>query len=152
MARERLIDRIGGVALRAVIDDFYRRLFGDVMIGFLFQGKDRAKLAEKEYEFTARLLGDDIPYTGRTIPDAHRRSPILGGHFERRLQILRDTLRDHAVDDEVQRVWIEHTLSLRSQVTGDRGSECEHTSVVMSEPPPPPRPPESAGLTKLKKR
>jgi len=150
MPRERLIDHIGGPALRAVIDDFYRRLFDDLMIGFLFQGKDRAKLADKEYEFTARLLGDDIPYTGRTIPDAHRRSPILGGHFERRLQILRDTLRDHAVDAEVQRVWIDHTLSLRSQVTRMRGSDCDHELA----PPPAPEPPRDAppSLIRLKKR
>jgi hemoglobin len=161
MAKDRLIDRIGGAALREVIDDFYRRLFADVMIGFLFQGKDRASLADKEWQFTARLLGDDVAYTGRSIPDAHRRSPILGGHFERRLQILRDTLRDHAVDAEVQRVWIEHTLALRDQVTKLRGSDCDHALA-----PPPPLgdetiapaegtnapPPQSAGLVTLKRR
>lgn len=147
MARERLIDRIGADALRAVIDDFYRRIFDDVMIGFLFAGKDRARLAEKEWEFTARLLGMEIPYTGRTIPDAHARSPILGGHFERRLQILKDTLRDHAVDPEVQQVWIDHTLALRSQVTKARGSECDHEV-----PAAPAEPPRSADLVRLKKR
>jgi hemoglobin len=147
MARERLIDRIGRDALRAVIEDFYRRIFADVMIGFLFAGKDRARLADKEYEFTARLLGDDIAYTGRSMPDAHARSPILGGHFERRLQILRDTLRDHAVEAEVQRVWIDHTLSLRSQVTKARGSECDH------EVPEPARSRGAPGdVVKLKKR
>ena len=144
MARERLIDRIGREPLRAVIDDFYRRIFADVMIGFLFAGKDRAVLAQREYEFTARLLGDDMPYTGRTIPDAHARSPILGGHFERRLQILRETLRDHAVDPEVQQVWIEHTLALRGQVTKARGSECDH------EVPEPPR--SGSEVVKLGKR
>jgi hemoglobin len=144
MARERLIDRIGRDALRAVIDDFYERIFADVMIGFLFAGKDRAQLAAREWEFTARLLGDDVAYTGRSMPDAHARSPILGGHFERRLQILKNTLRDHAVDPEVQRVWIDHTLSLRSQVTKARGSECDHEV--------PAEPPRSEGVVKLKKR
>jgi hemoglobin len=144
--RERLIDRIGREPLRAVIDDFYRRIFGDVMIGFLFQGKDQATLAAREWEFTARLLGDDVAYTGRSIQEAHARSPILGGHFERRLQILRDTLRDHAVDPEVQGAWIDHTLSLRSQVTKAHGSECDHEV-----PAPPPAAP-SPGLVTLKKR
>jgi hemoglobin len=144
VARERLIDRIGREPLRAVIDDFYRRIFADVMIGFLFAGKDRATLAAREYEFTARLLGDDLAYTGRTIPDAHKRSPILGGHFERRLQILRDTLRDHGVDADVQRAWIDHTLALRAQVTKARGSECDHE--VPSEPA------RSSDVVKLKKR
>lgn len=144
MARERLIDRIGREPLRAAIDDFYRRIFADVMIGFLFAGKDRATLAAREYEFTARLLGDDVEYTGRTIPEAHKRSPILGGHFERRLQILRDTLRDHAVDPAVQAAWIDHTLALRAQVTKARGSECDHEV--------PAEPARSSDVVKLKKR
>lgn len=130
MSDERLFDRIGGEALRAVIADFYGRLFHDPMIGFLFIGKDRKRLIDKEWEFTARLLGGGVKYTGRPMRAAHARSPILGGHFERRLQILRDTLADHDVDPEVQATWIEHTLALRPQVTGDRGSECDHDKQV----------------------
>lgn len=121
-----LYDKIGGEALRAVITDFYNRLTSDLMIGFLFQGKDTKRLIEKEWEFTANLLGADVRYTGRPIRKAHARSPIMGGHFERRLQILRETLRDHEVDAAVQERWIEHTLALRAQVTADRGSECDH--------------------------
>jgi len=123
--------KIGGDKLRAVITDFYSRVFPDVMIGFMFAGKDRARLIEKETELTASFLGAaDIKYTGRPIRTAHANTPIFGGHFERRLQILRETMRDHAVDPEVQRVWIEHTQALRSQVTRDTGSECKDTSVV----------------------
>ncbi|HTJ42168.1 MAG TPA: group 1 truncated hemoglobin [Kofleriaceae bacterium] len=146
MARAGLFDRIGADKLRAVVDDFYRRIFGDEMIGFLFQGKDRARLADKEYEFTARFLGADLPYTGRSMPEAHARSPILGGHFERRLQILRNTLADHDVDEEVVRAWIDHTISLRAQVTKARGSECDH------EVPLPVSPGGPDGVVKLKKR
>lgn len=121
-----LFEQIGGDKLREVIADFYTRLFHDVMIGFLFIGKDRARLVQKEWEFTANLLGADVKYTGRPIRAAHAASPILGGHFERRLQILRETLADHDVAPEVQKRWLEHTLALRPQVTGDAGSECDH--------------------------
>lgn len=125
-----LFARIGEVKLRAVITEFYARVFPDIMIGFLFQGKDRARLIEKEYEFSARLLGADIPYTGRPMRAAHAQSPILGGHFERRLQILRETLRDLDVDPEVTRVWLDHSQALRPQITRDRGSECKDTAVT----------------------
>ena len=123
-----LIDTIGMDHLREVITDFYARLTRDVMIGFLFHGKDETRLIEKEVEFTARLLGADIPYTGRPIRQAHANSPILGGHFSRRLQILKETLADHQVDIQVQQTWLEHTLALRSQVTTDAGDECTHTA------------------------
>ncbi len=120
-------DKIGPEALRAVIGDFYDRVFADVMIGFLFWGKDKERLIQKEWELAARFLGADVPYTGRSMRQAHARSPILGGHFERRLQILKNVMAAHRVDPEVQRVWIDHTLALRSQVTADADTECNHT-------------------------
>jgi hemoglobin len=128
-----LFAKIGEAKLREVITDFYRRVFGDVMIGFMFEGKNRQHLIDREYEFTANLLGADIKYTGRPMRAAHAQAPIFGGHFERRLQILRETMRDHAVDADVQRVWIDHTLALRAQITPDKGSECKDTSAVTSE-------------------
>jgi hemoglobin len=125
-----LYDQIGGDKLREVIADFYDRMLSDVMIGFLFVGKDRQRLIDKEWEFTARLLGADVEYTGKPIRQAHAKSPILGGHFERRLQILRETLADHQVAPGVQDEWLGHTLKLRKLVTADRGSECDHERVA----------------------
>ena len=126
-----LYAKIGGDKLRAVITDFYARVFPDVMIGFMFAGKDKQRLIDKEWELAATFLGaPDVKYTGRPIRTAHANVAIFGGQFERRLQILRETMRDHAVDPDVQRVWIEHTQALRPQVTRDAGSECKDTSVV----------------------
>jgi len=130
-------ERIGEAKLRAVLTEFYKRVFDDVMIGFLFQGKDRQRLIDREYEFTANLLGADVRYTGRPMRTAHAQSPIFGGHFERRLQILRETMAAHDVDPEVQRVWLDHSLALRPQITTDKGSECKDTSVTATEPSPP---------------
>ncbi|MBL9015802.1 MAG: group 1 truncated hemoglobin [Myxococcales bacterium] len=123
-----LFDQIGGDALRAVITDFYDRLFADVMIGFMFQGKPKAQLVQREWEFTAGFLGaPNIGYSGRPIRTAHAQHTIFGGHFERRVQILRETMADHAVPEAVQQAWLEHTEALRAQVTRDKGSECADT-------------------------
>ena len=125
-----LYDKIGPTQLREVVIDFYRRVFDDVMIGFLFIGKDRQRLIDKECEFTARFLGADVRYTGRSMPVAHASSPIMGGHFDRRLTILRETLADHQVDAEVCASWIDHQLRLRHQVTTDRASQCNDTRTL----------------------
>ena len=125
MKSSELFDKIGGDALRAVITDFYARIFGDMMIGFMFEGRDRKHLIEREWELVAALLGaPGVTYTGRPMRTAHAPHRIFGGHFERRLQILRETLRDHAVDPVVRQAWIDHTQSLREQITRDKGSEC----------------------------
>ncbi len=132
-----LFDDIGAGPLRAVITDFYSRVFPDVMIGFMFAGKDRERLIDKEYELVAALLGAGIKYTGRPMRAAHAQHTIFGGQFERRLQILRETLRDHQVAEPVQREWIEHTQSLRSQITRDAGSECADPGPGLRQTPPP---------------
>ena len=133
----KLFDVIGIDGLRAVITEFYRRVFDDVMIGFLFAGKDQRRLIDKEVEFTARLLGADMPYTGKPLRAAHAPHRIFGGQFERRLQILRDAMEAHAVDAEVQRVWIEHTNALRAQITADPGSDCRGDGGGAPAAPPP---------------
>jgi hemoglobin len=131
-------EKIGAEKLRAVLADFYDRVFADVMIGFLFEGKSKQTLIQREYEFTAGFLGADIKYTGRPMRVAHAQSPIFGGHFERRLQILREAMRDHDVDPEVQKVWLDHSYALREQITSDKGSECKDTSAVKPEVAPDP--------------
>ena len=136
-----LFDRIGADRLRAVISDFYDRVFPDVMIGFMFAGKNKQHLIDREYELAAALLGaPGIKYTGRPMKVAHAQHTIFGGHFERRLQILRETLADHAVDPDVQKAWIDHTLALRDQITKDKGSECKDTSNSEPAPPAPEKP------------
>lgn len=139
MKDESLWNQIGGDALRAVLTDFYDRLFKDVMIGFMFQGKDKRQLIQREWEFTAGFLGaPGITYSGRPMRTAHGQHTIFGGHFERRLQVLRETLADHHVAAAVQQAWIDHTQALRSQITKDVGSECKDTSVVAPELAPSP--------------
>jgi hemoglobin len=122
---QRLFDKIGPERLRAVIVDFYDRVFADVMIGFHFAGKDKQRLIQKEYELAARMLGAaHIPYTGMTMHEAHAKHGILGGQFDRRRKILEDVLDAHDIDPEVRAQWIEHTNAMRSQITPDKSSEC----------------------------
>jgi hemoglobin len=123
-----LYDKIGPDQLRAVITDFYDRVFADVMIGFLFFGKDRKRLIDKEFEFTAQLLGGDVRYTGRPMRAAHARVPIMGGHFDRRTVILEETLEAHGVDPEVREAWLRHIQALRAQVTADPTGVCNDVS------------------------
>jgi hemoglobin len=129
-------EHIGAEPLRRVIADFYDRVFADVMIGFMFAGKDKARLVQLEWELAARMLGGAVAYTGRPMRTAHANVPVFGGHFARRLQILRETMRDHGVPEDVQQIWLEHSEALRSQITKDKGSECGETSVVAVPPPP----------------
>jgi hemoglobin len=128
-------DQLGGeFGVRAIIDEFVERICTDAMIGFLFSRVDRSRLKQLEYEHAARFLGADIPYTGRALSSAHKRHPILGGHFARRRTILQQTLQRHSVASDVIDAWLAHQDALRGEVTQDALTQC--TDTRYTEPSP----------------
>ena len=138
-----LFDQLGEPALRAVITDFYQAVFADLMIGYLFVGKDRQRLIDREVEFTARLLGGRGPYQGRSMPAAHRGLGIMGGHFDRRMQLLREALDRHQVAAPIVDAWLSHAESLRSQITVDPRGACDGGPVTAPTAPTAPAAPTS---------
>lgn len=120
-----LFDDLGGEpVLRSIIGTFVDRLFSDPMIGFHFRKASRRRIADMEYELAAEHLGAPVRYSGRPIREAHAAHAILGGQFDRRLEILRRTLQEAGAPPAVVTHWIAHTESLRSLVTRDAGGQC----------------------------
>lgn len=113
-----LSEAVGGrERLHEMVDDFYRRLFDDPIIGFLFQGHDRQRLIDMQIEYLRARLGDeDVDYSGQPIRGAHEDLPITVGHFDRRHQILKDVLDEWDVPDHVREAWVELDASLRDLV------------------------------------
>ena len=121
-----LFDRLGGeTKLREIIDTFINRVFEDRMIGFFFRNADRARIKELEYQLAAGFLGADVQYQGRPLAKVHANHPIMGGHFERRRQILKETLKSFQVPEEIQSAMLAHTDHLRPQITPESGSDCD---------------------------
>jgi hemoglobin len=112
-----LYDDIGGEAgIRAVLQSLYDKLFADIMVGFLFAGKDKAQLVEHQVWFTARFLGGPSRYTGRSLPDAHAALPLLPGHVDRRHHLLKQTLAECNVPPRVAEEWLRVDASLKPAV------------------------------------
>ncbi|MEZ4474648.1 MAG: group 1 truncated hemoglobin [bacterium] len=120
-----LFDQIGEAGLRAVLTDFYDRVFADPMIGFFFLGKDKARLVELEYQHTARVLGERVPYAGRPMREAHHAHRIMKGQFLRRNRLLEQVLAAHGVPDAVVTAWLDHARGLEAAITG-RVSPLDH--------------------------
>lgn len=130
-------DQMGGEpALRAIISRFVDRVFDDLMIGFFFARVDRQRIKDKEYEFAAAHLGAGVEYSGRPLQVAHGHHPIMGGHFMRRLQLLRETLAEFGVPSEIQDHWLQHNLGLQAAITSVPGSECRNDAIEQRPTPP----------------
>ncbi|MBI5607932.1 MAG: group 1 truncated hemoglobin [Deltaproteobacteria bacterium] len=122
-----LIEQVGGVAaLAPVMADFVARLARDPMIGFFFVGVDLQRLVQFELQFAARALGAEVAYEGRPLRQAHQKHRIADGQFNRRRELLRQTLRDHQVPQAACDALIEHSERLRGAVTYFPGQGCNH--------------------------
>lgn len=122
-------EQLGGEAgLGPLIDRFVDRVFDDIMIGYLFQNVDRARVKRMEFAFAARHLGADAPYPGKGMQEAHAPHRILAGHFERRLKILEEVLEEVGAPVAVREHWLELNRSLRAQITTD--ADCEAGSAL----------------------
>jgi len=125
MTEPSMFERIGGEpALRAIIDAFVERVFRDMMIGFFFRGIEQRRIQELEYQHAAAHLGGPVEYRGRPLDVAHQKHRIMGGQFARRLQILRETLAEHGVPQDIIEAWVTHDQSLRGSITRDSSGEC----------------------------
>jgi hemoglobin len=119
-------DELGGEPrLRALVDAFVDRVFADAMIGYFFARSDRQRIKDREYEFAAQHLGAKQTYSGRPIRTAHAPHAIALGHFNRRLQILKETLHDFGVPHAIAEAWLAHNRSLESTVTASSRADCE---------------------------
>ena len=113
-----LWDDAGGEdGVRKILRRLYEKMFADVMVGFLFAGKEIDVLVEHQTWFTARFLGGpQDKYTGRPLPEAHASLPLLPGHFDRRHHLLRETLAELSVPQHVVERWLEIDQQLKTAV------------------------------------
>lgn len=117
-ALQALFKRAGGEkGLESILQDFYRRMASDVIIGFFFDGKDVPAIATRQKEFLMRAMGAASSYRGNAPADAHDKlAPVLPGHFDRRLRILEETLQSHGLGAEDIQVWIGFENAFRDAV------------------------------------
>lgn len=119
-------ERLGGEAkLRAIIDQFVDQVFADRMIGFFFRSADKARIKEMEYQLAASFLGAQVEYGGRPLDQVHGKYPIMGGHFARRRQILKETIEAHGVAADIEKLWLDHTEALRPLITPESDAGCD---------------------------
>jgi hemoglobin len=110
-------DAGGEEGVRKVLRRLYEKMVADVMVGFLFAGKDLERIVERQVWFTARFLGGpDDRYEGRPMPEAHASLPLLPGHFDRRHHLLNETLAELAVPRHVVDAWLHIDQQLKTAV------------------------------------
>ncbi len=117
------IDRVGGPqVVRAVVERFVARCAADPILGFLFAGRDLARIVEHETAHTLVTLGGADGYTGRPIAPLHRAMRLHRGHFRRRLALLRQEIAREGLPEEVVEAWLAPQRAMEAVITD--GTDC----------------------------
>lgn len=103
MSETSLYYQLGGQkAIKAVVDEFYRRMLEDEVVNEVFKGVDMDRLRAHQAAFLAYALGGPVEYDGKTLREAHKGYRISFAQYERALKHLRDTLDSFNVPVEAQ--------------------------------------------------
>jgi hemoglobin len=92
----------GQKAIKAVVDEFYRRMLEDEVVNKVFEGVDMDRLRAHQAAFLAYALGGPVEYDGRTLREAHKGFGISFEQYERAIKHLKDTLAAFDVPVEAQ--------------------------------------------------
>lgn len=116
-------DRLGGQeGIERLMDVFVDRVADDMIIGFLFVGRDLSRIKRHEASLAAQHRGGPAAYTGRPLGQVHKPLRINRGHFRRRLALLRTVLLEEGVDADIVDRWIQHERRLEEAIVD--GSDC----------------------------
>lgn len=103
--------------LNSILEDFYQRMHDDLMIGYFFTGKDLKHIAHQQGQFLLNAAGMIPKFEGKGPHSAHTElPPIWEGHFDRRLVILRETLKAQNIKAHIIELWISFESSFRDIV------------------------------------
>jgi truncated hemoglobin YjbI len=116
-----LITSIGGESvLFSILNEFYLRMSKDLMIGFFFEKHDLEHIALMQGKFILNAAGLIPSFEGKGPSTAHTAlPPILSGHFDRRLVILRETLSARSLGENQIETWARFEESFRAIVVSD---------------------------------
>ena len=91
----------GGPAVKAVVDDFYRRVLGDPQLMPYFEGIDMTPLKRHQALLVGNVLGGGPDYDGRPLSAAHAGLGITDADFDRVVTHLAAALTDAGVPDGI---------------------------------------------------
>ena len=91
----------GGPAVRAVVDDFYRRVLAVARLAPFFTGVDLPRLKGHQARLVTKVLGGPDTNRGRPLAEAHARLGITTADFAQVISHLVAALEHAGVPQDV---------------------------------------------------
>ena len=97
---ETIFDRYGGFAtVSRVVSDFYDQALASPVLSPFFVGVDTKTLIDHQTKFVASMMGGPASYSNEHLDRVHRHLGIDDVAFEEMVDVFRETLEDHDMDE-----------------------------------------------------
>jgi len=94
-----------GVLMKAILTDFYTRVYDDSLLSPYFTGVTKNRLIEKAYSFSNRIITGNKVYFGDRPRNAHHWMVISDELFDYREKLMETVLREHGLSEEMIGRW-----------------------------------------------
>ena len=122
---ENYFEELGGrECLERVHTIFYDKLFAHPWLGKFFEGKKRWLLEEQQTEFLIGVFGGPRIYGGRGPLEAHKHMFVTEEIFAIRHEILKVSLDQAKVPEDLQERWLKADNSMRRAVVKETPDQC----------------------------
>ena len=109
-----------GALLAEILPDFYTRVYADPRLSPFFKNVTKQRLIEKQYSFLKRAITGELCYFGERPRNAHHWMVISDELFDYRNELLRQTAREHGLDEAWLRRWEIIEESFRPDIVKDK--------------------------------
>ncbi len=118
--KETLFELVGGLpTLQNVHKIFYDKVYVHPWLGKFFAEHDQTAIETRQTQFMAEKMGSDRPYFGKGMQMAHRAMYITPELFEIRRNILRESIKEGGVADELAERWLKIDSAFSRQIVKD---------------------------------
>lgn len=112
-----LFDAIGGTStLERVHKIFYDKLYAHPWLGKFFEGHNQEAIERRQTLFMAEKMGGDVIYYGKEPLMAHRHMYITPEQFDLRHELLKESLEEADIDNELAERWLRIDYAFHRQV------------------------------------
>ncbi len=105
-----------GELMGSILEDFYTRVFEDLLLSPYFRGVTKRRLVEKVYSFMCQIFTGTQYYFGDRPRNAHHWMVIPDDLFDHRERLMRDSLRRHNLAPHLIARWLAIEESFRPDI------------------------------------
>jgi hemoglobin len=118
--KQTLFDAVGGLpTLQKVHKVFYDKVYAHPWLGKFFAGHNQEAIENRQTSFMAVKMGGDVTYLGKEPKMAHRAMYITQELFDIRTALLRESLQEAQVPEELIAKWIKLDNAFKHQIVKD---------------------------------